>query len=416
MSRLDRAKTMFFSNVNHELRTPLTLILGPLNDVLADRDNFVLHDAVRSNLQVVSRNANRLLSLVNGLLDFSRLEAGRVHGCFRPINLSTVTADLASLFRSGTKKCDIQYVVNVPEEDVEVWLDLDLWERVLFNIIGNAFKYCLRGSIEVRLRKCELYAELSVTDTGCGIAEADLEQIFERFHRVEVTSRTQEGTGIGLALTQEIVNVLGGTLEVQSILGQGTTFSVRIPYGNAHLRADQLDAPGDDVPVDDGPRAFQNRERIEQASRWTTDELAIESSSESIVESSTTSLDIEMTGIPSHEALSIRNSVILLVDDNVDMRKYCRSILEKTYQIVEASDGQTALDYAREKCPDLIVSDVMMPSLGGHELLKILRENSVTALIPVILLSAQAGTEARVDGLNAGADDYLVCGYCTSCF
>lgn len=418
---------MFFSNVNHELRTPLTLILGPLNDVLADQDTFYLPDDVRDRLQVVSRNANRLLSLVNGLLDFSRLEAGRIHAYFRPVNLSAVTADLASLFRSAIGKSDIRYVVDVPEGEAEVWLDLDLWEKVVFNIIGNAFKYCLRGSIEVRVQKCKRYAEFSVTDTGCGIAESELGRIFERFHRVESTSRSQEGTGIGLALTQEIVKVLGGTLDVQSVVNEGTTFFVRLPYGNAHLPADQLDTSGDGV--EDSSGNAQNLGIVEEVSRWASDDLAINAldsttsadESDIVIENSNASCSDLGSGsgfgshtypsinIPSHDALSIRNSVILLADDNADMRKYCRSILAKKFQVVEVADGQAALDYAREFSPDLIVSDVMMPRLGGYDLLRILREDPATSIIPIILLSAHAGTEARVDGLLAGADDYLVC-------
>lgn len=237
---MDRAKTMFFSNVNHELRTPLTLILGPLNDVLADSDAYDLPGDVRDRLQVVSRYAHRLLNLVNSLLDFSGLESGRIHAYFRPLDLAAATADLASLFRSAINKGNIQYDVILPDEEAEVWIDLDLWEKVVFNIIGNTFKYCLSGSIEVRILKCKHYAEFSVTDTGCGIAESELGRIFERFHRVKSTSRSQEGTGIGLALTLEIVKVLGGTMDVQSVLGEDSTFSVRLPYGNSHLPAHQL--------------------------------------------------------------------------------------------------------------------------------------------------------------------------------
>lgn len=422
---------MFFSNVNHELRTPLTLIIVPLNDVLADHDAYALPDGVRDRLQVVSRNAHRLLNLVNSLLDFSGLESGRIHAYFHPVDLAGVTADLASLFRNAINQGNIKYDVVMPEDEVEVWIDLDLWEKVVFNIIGNAFKYCLSGSIEVKIRKGKRYAEFSVTDTGCGIAESELGRIFERFHRVESTSRSQEGTGIGLALTLEIVKVLGGTMDVQSVLNEGTTFFVRLPYGNAHLPAHQISAVTENKLVEDMPRKT-HLAIVEEASRWVSnsnepvtislDSTVFADDSDTIVEHSNASTsDLgsgyasgsaplpSSGGIPSHDALSIHNSVILLADDNADMRKYCRSILAKKFRIVEVADGQAALDYAREFSPDLIVSDVMMPRLGGYELLKLLREDSATKLIPIILLSAHAGTEARVDGLLAGADDYLAC-------
>lgn len=258
---------MFFSNVNHELRTPLTLILGPLDDILADPDTATLGSETRDKLTVASRNAHRLLNLVNSLLDFSRLEAGRMHASFRLVDLASLTLDLASLFRSAIKKGKIAYEVRVPKDKVEVWLDLDLWEKVVFNIIGNAFKYCLSGSIEVRVTRGPQFAEFSVTDTGCGIAESELSKIFERFHRIESSSRSQEGTGIGLSLTLEIVKLLGGTLDVQSVIDEGSTFYVRLPYGNAHVPPNQISFG--DEESEGTRRKYQNISIVEEASRWT---------------------------------------------------------------------------------------------------------------------------------------------------
>lgn len=431
LAQLDRAKTAFFSNVNHELRTPLTLILGPLEDVLNDRETG-LPDVARDRLQVVSRNAHRLLNLVNSLLDFSRLEAGRMHAIFKAVNLASVTEDLASLFRSAIKLGRVKYNVSVPDEEVEVWLDLDLWEKVVFNIIGNAFKYCLTGSIDVEVVKGKEYAEFSVTDTGCGIHESELQQIFDRFHRVESTSRSSEGTGIGLALTLEVVKLLGGTLDVQSVFGKGSTFTVRLPYGNSHLPENQI-STNTEEQEEMSQRNTQNMAIVEEASRWAShrdsiltaaesddvppDPLSALSDFESVSASGSGSgsasgsdpTTSSIAGIGTLNTLSIHNSVILLADDNTDMRKYCRSILAKKFKVVEVGDGQAALDYARQYSPDLVVSDIMMPGIGGFELLKALREDPATQLIPVILLSARAGSEARVDGLLAGADDYLVC-------
>ncbi|KZP05911.1 hypothetical protein FIBSPDRAFT_842673 [Athelia psychrophila] len=404
MIRLDRAKTMFFSNVNHELRTPLTLILGPLNDILADRETATLSRDTRDKLTVASRNAHRLLNLVNSLLDFSRLEAGRMHASFKPVDLASLSLDLASLFRSAIKKGQIAYEVRVPKEKVEVWLDVDLWEKVVFNIIGNAFKYCLAGSIEVRVTRGPHFAEFSVTDTGCGIEESEIGRIFERFHRIESSCRSQEGTGIGLSLTLEIVKLLGGTLDVQSVIDEGSTFYVRLPYGSAHLPANQISSGTEES--EGARRTYQNISIVEEASRW-----AIEKPTSDLGSGSNSGSDPATSsgsdGVTSDDALSIRNSVILLADDNADMRQYCRSILCKKFQVVDVADGQAALSYARQFSPDLVLSDIMMPRLGGFGLLKALREDPATQLIPVILLSARAGTEARVDGLSAGADDYL---------
>lgn len=432
LAQLDRAKTVFFSNVNHELRTPLTLILGPLDDVLDDKENPI-SVSIRDRLQIVSRNAHRLLNLVNSLLDFSRLEAGRMHALFRPVNLGAVTADLASLFRSAIKLSKIQYNVEVPDEEVQVWLDSDLWEKVVFNLIGNAFKYCLSGSIDIKIVKTKKHAVFSVTDTGCGIAESELTHIFDRFHRIESTSRSSEGTGIGLALTMEIVKLVGGTLEAQSVLGQGSTFTVILPFGNAHLPPQHLSTNVEEEEhVDMAQRKTPNIAIVEEASRWASsnqishsgsdpsDETSTEPSSASASDFESTSASGSNSGsgsdpttasighIAPGDALSIHNSVILLADDNADMRKYCSSVLRKKFKVVEVADGQLALDYARQYSPDLVVSDIMMPMLGGYGLLTALREDPATQLIPVILLSARAGTEARVDGLQAGADDYLV--------
>lgn len=420
---------MFFSNVNHELRTPLTLILGPLDDILADRETASLDSETRDKLTIASRNAHRLLNLVNSLLDFSRLEAGRMHASFKPVDLAALSLDLASLFRSAIKKGKIAYEVRVPKEKVEVWLDVDLWEKVVFNIIGNAFKYCLSGSIEVRVTKGPHFAEFSVTDTGCGIEESELDRIFERFHRIESNSRSQEGTGIGLSLTLEIVKLLGGTLDVQSVIDEGSTFYVRLPYGSTHLAPNQISLGTEES---EGARQkYQNISIVEEASRWAVEKSSTATSdaggsggdSDGIAERSNSSTsDIGSgsnsgsdpatssgsDGVASDDTLSIRNSVILLADDNADMRQYCRSILCKKFQVVDVTDGQAALGYARQFSPDLVLSDIMMPRLGGLGLLKALREDPATQLIPVILLSARAGTEARVDGLSAGADDYLV--------
>ncbi|GAA93650.1 uncharacterized protein L969DRAFT_53668 [Mixia osmundae IAM 14324] len=417
LAMLDRAKTAFFSNVNHELRTPLTLILGPLDDILGDKAEE-LAPTVRDRLRLVSRNAHRLLTLVNSLLDFSRLEAGKMQMAARKVDFAAMTADLASLFRSAIERGHVQYLVQIPEREVEVYLDPELYEKVVFNLVGNAFKYCLSGTITVTVRATKQAALLMVTDTGVGIAESELKHIFDRFHRVESTSRTQEGTGIGLALTMEIVQLMGGTIEATSVLHKGSTFTVSIPLGTAHIPAGHI-AMEEEEPTTLGVKRMpKDTAIVDEAGRWASfgantvlvspaasnnsDQLQSEGTG-----SGSGSGSDGFNGPVTDDVLSINNSVIVLADDNPDMRKYCLSILGKKFKVVECGDGQSALDYARRYPPDMVISDIMMPRLGGYGLLKSLRDDPVTSLVPVILLSARAGTEARVDGLLAGADDYL---------
>ncbi|KAL8290344.1 hypothetical protein RQP46_002602 [Phenoliferia psychrophenolica] len=224
--QLDRAKSAFFSNVSHELRTPLTLILGPLQDVLSAKEN--LQPADRERLTVVQRHSTRLLNMVNSLLDFSRIETGRTSLVFRPVRLSQLTVDLVSLFRSAIERGGVEFIVDAepdPESGRAVFLSPELWEKVVFNLCGNAFKYTLSGSITCRVRFHPTEAVVEFIDTGCGIADSELSKIFERFHRVENTSRSREGTGIGLALTLELVKALGSLLDVTSQLGHGSTFT-----------------------------------------------------------------------------------------------------------------------------------------------------------------------------------------------
>ncbi|KAG8692448.1 hypothetical protein FRC09_011192 [Ceratobasidium sp. 395] len=239
LAQLDAAKTHFFSNASHELRTPLTLIAGPLNDAI--------NDATCSNsqdrLKLAMRNVNRLRKLVDTLMDFSRVEAGRLEGHFRPVNLGTITADLASLFRSTIEKSGIQFEVDCEVGSKQLtYVDPELWEKILFNLVGNAFKYTLTGRITVSIKYIEGFAVFSVTDTGVGIPPRDRLKICERFHRVASVSRSHEGTGIGLALTKELVRLHGGalfvasqTVEDSSTGEHGSTFTVQLPLGKAHL-------------------------------------------------------------------------------------------------------------------------------------------------------------------------------------
>jgi signal transduction histidine kinase len=235
LAELDRAKTAFFSSVSHEFRTPLTLLLGPVEDALADSE-AALPPAHRERLELAQRNALRLQKLVNALLDFSRIEAGRAQARYVPTQLGAFTADLASSFRSAIEKAGLRLIVDCPPLPDLSYVDRDMWEKIVLNLLSNALKFTFEGEIAVTLRQKDNRAVLSIRDTGTGIPAGELPRLFERFHRVEgAKSRSHEGTGIGLALVKELVKLQGGTIDVESEPGAGTTFTVSIPQGRAHV-------------------------------------------------------------------------------------------------------------------------------------------------------------------------------------
>lgn len=382
LAEIDRAKTAFFSNVSHEFRTPLTLMLGPLEEWLAGAHG-ALDDAQRASLEVAHRNSLRLLKLVNSLLDFSRIEAKRAQARYAPVDLAALTVDLASNFRSLTGRAGLSLQIDCPALPVPVHVDRDMWEKIVLNLLSNAFKFTHEGGIEVSLRAQDRHAVLRVRDTGIGIDAADLTRVFERFHRVEgVHGRTHEGSGIGLALVQELVRLHGGTVEAASRPGEGATFTVKLPFGTAHLPAERL---GTALPASTATGAGAY---VEEALRW----LAADASD---------------PGDPAVPATG-RRPRVLLADDNADMRDYVQRLLAPHYEVEAVADGQAALEAARRRAPELVLSDVMMPGLDGFGLLAALRADPVLGSVPVLLLSARAGEESQVEGLAAGADDYLV--------
>jgi len=382
LARLDRAKTAFFSNVSHEFRTPLTLMLGPTQEAVASPEHVLAGD----DLDTVYRNQLRLLKLVNTLLDFSRIEAGRVQARFTPTDLAALTTDLASAFRSAMERAGLQLLVDCPPLLTAVYVDPEMWEKIVLNLLSNAFKFTFEGSISVALRAGEGQVELLVKDTGIGIGPDDLERIFERFHRIEQsTARTHEGSGIGLALVQELVTLHGGAITVASEIGRGTEFRVRIPLGTAHLSPDAIVMPASAEAEQHARVAAVPF--VEEALRWLPVSAA-------------------------HEARPVDAPAtaarVLVADDNADMRDYLVRLLSARFRVEAVNAGDAALAAARRERPDVLVSDVMMPGLDGFQLIAALREQEETRTVPVILLSARAGEEARVDGLQAGADDYLV--------
>ena len=394
LAELDRAKTSFFGNVSHELRTPLTLILGPLEDELRESA------APKERLELAHRNSLRLLKLVNTLLDFSRIEAGRVEASFEATDLGAYTAELASMFRSGIERAGLRLLVDCPHLPEPVYIDRDMWEKIVFNLLSNAFKFTAKGEIEVKLRaveaKNEKCVQLSVRDTGVGIAAAELPRIFERFHRVRNEwARSHEGTGIGLALVRELARLHGGEVEAASVEGGGTTFTVSIPTGVAHLPAERIGAVRILSSTSAGALPY-----VEEALQW----LPKNPTAATPVNAVAPTLAREQE----RPAGAVDGTRIILADDNSDMRAYVHRLLAgHGYEVIAVADGQAALEEARRRTPELVLSDVMMPRLDGFGLLRELRNDPATAGVPVILLSARAGEEARVEGMEAGADDYL---------
>ncbi|MBD2070263.1 PAS domain S-box protein [Leptolyngbya sp. FACHB-671] len=432
LAELDRAKTVFFSNVSHEFRTPLTLMLGPLEDALASLEEQgsgridetpspylpAYSPTLKHQLQVAHRNAQRLLKLVNTLLDFARIEAGRIGAVYEPTDLAMLTTDLAGVFRSAIERAGLRLRVDCPPLPQLVYVDREMWEKIVLNLLSNAFKFTSEGEIVVSLRweerrmlQTSSHVILEVRDMGTGIPAEELPHIFQRFHRVKgAAGRSYEGSGIGLSLVQELVKLHGGSIRVSSVVGQGTCFTISIPTGYSHLPGDRLQLQHGETQLIGAERSFTSIEtratpHIAEALRWLPDERSErvdEWMSEAEYHPSTRPLIYPSTHSP---ALPAR---ILLADDNADMRNYMRRLLNQQYEVEVVSDGVAALAAIRQQMPHLVLTDVMMPRLDGFGLLQALRANPDTQQIPIILLSAQAGEESQIEGLAAGADDYLI--------
>ncbi len=297
------------------------------------------------------------------------------------MDLAALTADLASSFRSAAERGGLELIVDCPPLAEDVYVDREMWEKIVLNLVSNAFKFTLEGSITVRLRRRDARAVLEVIDTGTGIAASELPRIFDRFHRVEgAKSRTHEGTGIGLALVQELAKMHGGDVKADSTEGRGSTFEVTVPFGTAHLPRERIGAKSRLPTTALGADPF-----VEEALGW-------------------------LPGAPPPMPKSAEGPRprIVWADDNRDMREYVRRLLAGRYDVEAVVDGEEALAAARRARPDLILSDVMMPKLDGQQLTRAVRADPSLREVPVVLLSARAGEEARIEALKEGADDYVV--------
>jgi len=325
------------------------------------------------------RNALRLLRLVNALLDFSRMEAGRYSARFVPTDVARYTADLASAFHSAFDKVGLSFAVDCQPLGGPMYVDRDMWEKIVMNLLSNALKFTFEGGVTIRLAPTQAGARLTVTDTGTGIPRSELPKLFQRFHRVEgARSRSHEGTGIGLALVYELVKLHGGELRVKSEEGRGTEFAIELRAGRVHLPAEHV-AESSDAATVRSAAAY-----LDEALQW-----------------------LPYGSQPVASTSARGGARVLVADDNRDLRSFLSSLISPHYEVEAVADGREALAAVQARKPDLVLSDVMMPNLDGLGLVRALRDNPETRTLPVILLSARAGQEASLEGLAAGADDYL---------
>ncbi|GAA4608833.1 signal transduction histidine kinase/chemotaxis response regulator CheB [Actinoplanes octamycinicus] len=379
LAELDRAKTEFLSNISHELRTPLTLLLAPLETLGTDAAG--LPAPLRAEVEVAARNARRLLVMVEALLDFSQLEAGRLRTRLERADLAALTADIAAAFRSAAERAGVELRVSCPPMSTPVEVDPGMWEKIVANLLVNALKFTFSGAVTVELRELPEHAQLTVSDTGVGIPAVELPHIFKRFHRVaETEARTHDGAGIGLALVNQLTRRHHGRVRAQSTVGEGSRFTVWLPKS-------QPRGAGAEPVAEPAERRYPVAGALaEVASFW----------------------NAPVDAAPAEALRPYDNARILVVDDNQDMRDYLTRLLSVSWDVEAVGTGEQAMDAARRTRPDLILTDVMMPNVDGLRLLRQLRAESTLRGLPMIMLSARAGEQAAIEGLAAGANDYLV--------
>ena len=376
LSELDNLKTRFFTNISHELRTPLTLMLGPLK---AMYEGTFQGDS-KPVFGLMVRNGQRLLRLINQLLDLSKLEVGKMELYLKPIDMVQFLRETAASYESQATERKIKYFFNPEVQQLVVHADPEKLEKVVHNLLSNAFKFTREGGeviLNLKLQGKQGVA-ITVQDTGVGIPEGDIDKIFDRFYQVDSSqTRAYEGSGLGMALAKELVTLHNGKISVESIEGKGTIFTVLLPIGKAHP---------------------ETAKRVDLAN-GSEQQLAERLSDNSMISQS--EKNEETTVAANH------NPTLLIVEDNTDMRDYIRKTLSDLYQITEAKNGKEGFKLAGEIIPDLIISDIMMPEMDGLKLCEKIKTTELTSHVPVILLTAKADRESRLTGLETGADDYL---------
>jgi signal transduction histidine kinase len=419
LAKLDREKTAFFTKCSNEFRTPLTLMLGPIEDALLDK-NQELPPEQKERLEIIHRNALRLQKLLNSLLYFSRIETDRVQALFEPTDLSSLTSDLAGTFRPAIERAGMRLIIHCVSIPEPIYVDRTMWKKIVLNLLSNAFKFTFSGEIEVRLEPSGRHVELTVRDTGTGIPEKEIPHLFERFYRVEGTrGRTPEGSGMGLALVHDLVKFHGGMLSVESKLAKGTQFVLSIPQGTAHLRKDRVSVSSEQEELSSiDPRGY-----VEEAFSWLSDDHQANQSFEvpntpHCIEDYHLSESLIHSRFEDKTQAQLKKLPQLVVTEiNPDMRRYIQKILQTHYDVQVFENVEMALHSINQKPPDLILADrlagtdstrTMTPSMDGFALLKEIRSSPELQGIPLIILSAHADEESRFEGLEAGADDYLV--------
>ena len=397
----EKAKEQFFDNVSHEFRTPLTLIIGPLEETL----NKTINEKSRPSLEIMKRSAERLQGMINELLDLSKISSGKISLEAKEENIVKITRDYIQSFESLADQRRIKLTFKSGEEDYKVWIDLEKYRKILANLLSNAFKFTEEGgSVKVRVSSQQSTVHspqftseiepttdwrpqtanstkgvrISITDTGIGIPADKLPHIFDRFFQTGDKSLThQAGTGIGLALTKDLVELHHGTIHVESETGKGSTFTIIIPFGKEHLTEDEM-----------------LEEKISTGSEENKEEWAVEEA---------------IPGHVSEDEIRKKNDkpLVLIVEDNPDMLAYTKSHLIDEYSILEAKDGEEGLEIALEQIPDLVISDVMMPRMDGNLMTEKLKTDHRTNHIPVIILTARASVDSKIEGLETGADAYV---------
>lgn len=374
LTELDRLKAGFFANISHEFRTPLTLILAPLKDLY----NKATGEDQRSLFATMMRNAERLRHLINQLLDLSKIEAGKMQLRVSRVDLVSLLREIASAYEPVAADKNIQFNFYPDASELNTYVDQEKIEKVIYNLLSNAFKFTTRGQVSMNLRvKGKQWIEIAVTDTGPGIAGQEREKIFDRFYQVDSSqTRTHEGSGLGMALAKELVELHRGKISVESVVGQGSTFTVLLPVSS--VRKEEI---------------LHGIDQSEKGETWERTHWAVP----------ITTRD-ENAEPATHTA---EQPHILLVEDNADMRHYIRRTLAEHYHVLEAADGKEGVNKAMEMIPDLIISDVMMPGMDGYRVCESIKTNELTSHIPVILLTAKADRDSKLLGLETGADDYL---------